>query len=195
MRWGSWIPVNFGICFLLHSIFVIVFFVLSFMSGTVAAQDSTGRLSVSEYKLRAAYLYNFSKFIRWPDAAFESKDAAFVVGLLGEDAPMEMAELLNSRTIGAHPIQVRQYRLGENMDDCHLLYLESNQEWKPVLRTLKSSRVITVGDAPSFADEGGAIQLLTIRKRLRFIINLKAPGFTGLDLDSRLLSLALEIKK
>jgi hypothetical protein len=81
------------------------------------------------------------------------------------------------------------------MDDCHLLYLESSRNWMPVLRTLKSSRVITVGDAPSFADDGGAIQLVTIRQRLRFIINLKAPGFTGVELDSRLLSLALEIKK
>ena len=60
---------------------------------------------------------------------------------------------------------------------------------------LKSSRVITVGDDPSFAEHGGAIQLVTIRKRLRFIINLKAPGFAGVDLDSRLLSLALEIKE
>ena len=53
------------------------------MSGVVAATDLTGRLSVSEYKLRAAYLYNFSKFIRWPESAFESKDSAFVIGLLG----------------------------------------------------------------------------------------------------------------
>lgn len=174
---------------------VIVFLVLSFMSGVVAAQDLTGRLGVSEYKLRAAYLYNFSKFIRWPESAFKSKDSAFVIGLLGEDAPMEIAGLLNSRTIGSRPIKVRQYRTGEGMDGCHLLYLQSNQEWKPVLRTLKSSRVITVGDDPSFVDDGGAIQLITIRKRLRFIINLKAAGFAGVDLDSRLLSLALEIKE
>ena len=176
-------------------ILVIVFLLLSFMSGVVAAQDLTGRLSVSEYKLRAAYLYNFSKFIRWPESAFESKDSAFVIGLLGEDAPMEIAELLNSRTIGSRPIKVKQYRTEESMDDCHLLYLESSQKWKPVLRTLKSSRVVTVGDAPSFANDGGAIQLVTIRKRLRFIINLKATGFAGVDLDSRLLSLALEIKE
>ena len=174
---------------------VVVFLVLSFMSGVVAATDLTGRLSVSEYKLRAAYLYNFSKFIRWPESAFESKDSAFVIGLLGEDAPMEIAELLNSRTIGSRHIKVRQYRTGESMDGCHLLYLQSSQKWKPVLRTLKSSRVITVGDDPSFAEHGGAIQLVTIRKRLRFIINLKAPGFAGVDLDSRLLSLALEIKE
>ena len=179
------------------SIPVIVFLVLSFtfMSGVVAAQNWTGRLSVSEYKLRAAYLYNFSKFIRWPESAFESKESAFVIGLLGEDVPMEIAELLKSRTIGSRPIKVRQYRTGESMDGCHLLYLHSSQKWKPVLRTLKSSRVITVGDAPSFADDGGAIQFVTIRNRLRFIINLKAPGFAGVDLDSRLLSLALEIKK
>ncbi|NWH06774.1 YfiR family protein [Desulfobacter latus] len=173
---------------------VVVFLVLSFMAGGVAAQDWTARLSVSEYKLRAAYLYNFSKFIRWPDSAFASKDAAFVIGFFGEDAPMEIAGLLTSRAIGSRPIHVRQYRIGEHMDGCHMLYLQSNQEWKPVLKTLKSSRIITVGDAPSFADDGGAIQLLTIRNRLRFIINLKAPGFAGVDLDSRLLSLALEIK-
>ncbi len=179
------------------SIPVIVFLVLSFtfMSGVVVAQDWTGRLSVSEYKLRAAYLYNFSKFIRWPESAFESRESAFVIGLLGENAPMEIAELLNSRTIGSRPIKVRQYRIGESMDGCHLLYLQSSQKWKSVLKTLKSSRVITVGDALSFADEGGAIQLLTIRKRLRFIINLKAAGFAGVDIDSRLLSLALEIKE
>jgi hypothetical protein len=174
---------------------VLVFLGLYLMSGQGAAQDWTGRLSVSEYKLRAAYLYNFSKFIRWPESAFESKDAALVIGLLGEDVPMEIGELLNSKRIGSRPIEVRQYRTGERMNDCHLLYLESSRNWMPVLRTLKSSRVITVGDAPSFADDGGAIQLVTIRQRLRFIINLKAPGFTGVELDSRLLSLALEIKK
>lgn len=177
------------------AILAMVFLGLYLMSGVGTAQDQTGRLSVSEYKLRAAYLYNFSKFIRWPDSAFESKDSAFVIGLLGDDAPMEIAELLNSKSIGSRPIEVRQYRTGESMDGCHLLYLHSSENWKPVLSTLKSSRVITVGDDPSFADGGGAIQLVTIRQRLRFIINLKAAGFAGVNLDSRLLSLALEIKK
>lgn len=177
------------------SIPVIVLLVVSFMSGEAAARDWNGRLSFSEYKLRAAYLYNFSKFIRWPESAFRNKESALVIGLLGADAPMEIAELLNSRTIGSRPIQVRQYQTGESIDGCHLLYLQSNRNWKPLLKELKSSRVITVGDTPSFADDGGAIQLLTIRKRLRFIINLKAPGFADVDIDSRLLSLALEIKK
>ena len=174
---------------------VIVFLSLFFMSGVGAAQDWAEHLSVSEYKLRAAYLYNFSKFIRWPESAFESKNAPLVIGVLGENAPMEFAGLLNSKRIGSRSIQVRQYRTGDSMNNCHLLYLHSNRNWKPVLRTLESSRVITVGDASSFADGGGAIQLVTIRQRLRFIINLKAPGFAGVDIDSRLLSLALEIKK
>lgn len=161
------------------------------------ASNEDRPMIVSEYKLKAAYLYNFSKFIRWPKSSFANDNSAFVIGILGDDTPMAIAALLKSRKIGTHPIEVRRYKTEENIRKCHLLYLQNKQKkvWMPIIRRLKDSTVITVGDAKGFADNGGIIQLVTMRNRLRFIINLKAASAAGVDLDSRLLSLALELKE
>jgi len=64
-----------------------------------------------------------------------------------------------------------------------------------LIRTLKNSNIVTVGEADTFAKQGGMIQFITIENKLRFIINLKAAKAAGFDLDSRLLSLALELIK
>lgn len=162
-----------------------------------AASESRETLAVNEYKLRAAYLYNFSKFIRWPDRAFTSEDEPFVIGVVGKDAFLEISAVLESGKIGTHEISVRYYSKIDEIKGCHLLYLHQKKTdfWQPLIRTLKNSNIVTVGEADTFAKQGGMIQFITIENKLRFIINLKAVKAAGCDLDSRLLSLALELIK
>ena len=162
-----------------------------------AASKSRETLAVYEYKLRAAYLYNFSKFIRWPDRAFTSEDDPFLIGVVGKDAFLEISAVLESGKIGTHDISVRYYSEIDEIKDCHLLYIHQKDPdlWQPLIRKLKKSDIFTVGEAGTFAKQGGMIQFRTIKNKLRFIINLKAAKAAGFDLDSRLLSLALELIK
>jgi len=162
-----------------------------------SALQSKETLAVNEYKLRAAYLYNFSKFIRWPDRTFTREDEPFVIGVVGKDAFLEISAVLESSKIGTHDISVRYYSKINEIKGCHLLYIhqKSPDFWQPLIRKLKKSDIITVGEASTFAKQGGMIQFVTLKNKLRFIINLKAAKAAGFDLDSRLLSLALELIK
>lgn len=161
------------------------------------ASKSRETLTVTEYKLRAAYLYNFSKFIRWPDRVFTSEDDPFVIGVLGKDAFLEISAVLESSKIGTHDISVRYYSKIDDIKACHLLYIHQKAPdfWQPLIRKLKKSDIVTVGEAGTFAKQGGMIQFMTIKKKLRFIINLKAAKAAGFDMDSRLLSLAFDLIK
>lgn len=175
---------------------LIIMGVLSFLwMPDPAASKSGETVAVNEYKLRAAYLYNFSKFIRWSDRAFTSEDEPFVIGIMGKEAFLEISAVLESRKIGTHDISVRHYSNIDEIKGCRLLYIHTTapELWQPLIRKLKNSDIVTVGEAGTFAKQGGMIQFITIRNRLRFIINLKAAKAAGFDLDSRLLSLALEL--
>ncbi|NDY72648.1 hypothetical protein DO021_13700 [Desulfobacter hydrogenophilus] len=143
------------------------------------------------------YLYNFSKFIRWPAKAFNNEDELFVIGVVGKDAFLEISAVLESGKIGTHDISVRYYSKIDEIKGCHLLYIHQKTPdfWQPLIRKLKNSGTVMVGEASTFARQGGMIQFMTIKNKLRFIINFKAVKAAGFDLDSRLLSLALELIK
>lgn len=154
----------------------------------------------SEYQVKAAYLYNFAKFIRWPGIAFKNQKSPLVIGVLGQNYFDETLELLSIKTVRDRPVKIRYFTTLNDVDTCHMLYISSNNlaENGLALKKLVNRPIVTVGDDPQFAANGGVIQFITIRNRLRFIINLNVAKANGIQIDSQLLSLAtevLEIKK
>lgn len=149
----------------------------------------------SEYQLKAAYLYNFAKFIRWPDSAFSDQNTPLVIGVLGENPFEGKLAPLTLRSVRNRPIKIRYFKTLKDVQTCHLLYISSSgaTETKSVINGLGTRPIITVGDSKKFAVHGGGIQFVTNRGRLRFIINLKAAKNSRVKIEAQLLSLALEV--
>ena len=166
---------------------------LAFFLGFALPGQST-EIS-SEAQLKAAYLYNFAKFIHWPEDAFADKQSPLVIGVLGKNPFQDELAPLAMRTVRNRLIIIQPFKDINEIELCHLLYINPPVvgTLQAVLKALRSTATLTVGDSSSFANLGGIIQFVTRRGRLRFIINLEAARANNIKIDSQLLSLAVEV--
>ena len=149
----------------------------------------------SEYRVKAAYLYNFAKFIRWPEKTFASVDSPLVIGVLGKNPFNGELTPLADKTVRNRKIIVRQFATIDNVTDCHLLYVSdtASRQLRAALQLLRVKPMVTIGDNEDFCKFGGVIQFVTRRDRLRFVINLDVAKDNDIHIDSQLLSLAVEV--
>ncbi len=147
----------------------------------------------NEYQVKAAFLYNFAKFVEWPPGTFPEPNAPLVLEVLGED-PFGQAldEAIAGRSVDGHTLLVRRSRRLQDLRGCQVLFVSSSeQKWLPlILARLEGSPVLTVGESEKFAESGGAIQFLLEDNRVRFAINLDAAMRARLKISAKLLALA-----
>lgn len=149
-------------------------------------------------KVQAAYLFNFAKFIEWPDEAFEDKHAPFVIGILGDDPFGKILDdTIKDKQIAHRPVQVRRFRQGEPMAEgepgnCHILFIANSERHrlKQVLAEWTDQPVLLVAGIPDFAREGGMIGFVLENQRIIFEINRDALDKAGLRASAGLLKLA-----
>lgn len=148
-----------------------------------------------ENQVKAAFLYNFAKFIEWPADSFEKTPDEFIIGVIGPDRLEDELKPLIGRKVKHRIIDVAYYSSIQQIQNCHLLYIGSNQKDFTVkaLQSQTGKPVVTVGDIKDFAKLEGIIQLVAVRGRLRFIINQKVASAKEIKINSQLLKLAIEI--
>src|SRR5918996_1405221 len=130
-----------------------------------------------EYELKAAFLYNFTQFVQWPENAFSAPDSPFQLCLIGEDPfGRVLDETVTGEFVGKHPIFVRRIRDVENTPACHLAFVSPKSviPFELVLQTTRDSPVLVVGDDPDAAEKGGTIGLRVVNRRIRLTVNLSA---------------------
>lgn len=168
----------------------LLLFLLSFVSNYSTAQPP------NEYQVKAAYLFNFGKFVRWHSNSNLSADQPFSICVLGQN-PFGQAldstvagEMLNGR-------KVRTRRLASIQDgaDCQIIFISASEDSRLKTILVGASRLsaLTVSDIPHFAERGGMIELLTQDERIRFAVNLSTTEEAGLALSSDLLKVATRV--
>ncbi len=176
-------------------IFALAVSALAGAANAPAAQadPDAAKASVSrEYRIKAAYLYNFAKFTVWPAAAFADAKAPLRLCVLGDDPFDGALDALEGRTVKKRPIVARRLESTDSPEKCHILFVSASEHGRlgTILESLSGMPVLAVGDTPRFARSGGIIRLETVDNRVRFEINLGAAQNAKLKLDSRLLRLA-----
>jgi hypothetical protein len=146
-----------------------------------------------EYQLKAAFLFNFAKFIDWPSSSFTNPQASFSICILGAD-PFggAMDDLLQGKTIGDRRVSVQRGHQIADMRHCQMVFVSSSEKARvrEVLEGLKGTNALVVGETEGFAAAGGAIQFAIEDNHVRFLINTDAADRAGLKVSSKLLSLA-----
>ncbi len=158
-----------------------------------AQEDSAG-----EYELKAAILYNLTRFIEWPRTAYSSPQAPTVLCILGRDPFGEsLSSMVSKQTPNGRPVQIRHVRNDKEVGGCHVLYVSSSERKQVVqiLSTAAGSNTLTVGEIAQFAARGGMVQFGLEDKEVRFDVNLDAALRAGLKISSRLLVLARVVKQ
>lgn len=179
-----------------RSVFVLAFLVCSSQLGL--ALQGNARDALPEYQVKAAYLFNFLKFVEWPSSAFADPLAPFVIGIVGDDPfGSALAEVTVGKTVQGRDLVIRRYHPGENLRGASILFISASEKKRlsQLLASLRGSSVLTVADMDGFLDAGGMIQLLSENDRVRFAINVDETTRARLKVSSKLLSLAHVVGK
>jgi hypothetical protein len=147
----------------------------------------------AEYPLKVAFLYNFAKFVEWPSDSFRSPAAPFAICVVGRDPfSPDIENELRARPVGGHPVEFLSLKQADGLNSCHIVFIPVTQKSQAagIVRGLKGSTVLTVGEFEGFAVKGGMINFTIEGGNVRFEINRLAADRAGLKISSKLLSLA-----
>ncbi|MFH0728817.1 MAG: YfiR family protein [Pseudomonadota bacterium] len=166
---------------------------LGFFSAlqAVHAQESTD--SNLEYRIKAAFLYNFCQFVSWPETPADKPGAPFVFCVIGRDIVKDSIETIAGKMVRGRPMQIRYATSTDDIGSCHLLFVGKSEpkELAAILAKVKNKPILSVGDVDPLARLGGMIGFVTIDGKIRFEINPKAAEAAGLKISSQLLKLAI----
>jgi hypothetical protein len=166
------------------------------VTAAVLVTISTTAQTVDEYHVKAAFVFNFAKFIQWPAEAFKTPSDPLVICVVGQDQMANsLRETVNGNAIDGRPVIIRQIAIGQGPCDCHILFVGTSAMKGFRSHPKESTGVLTVGETPGFAADGGAINLKLEDGRVRFEINVAEAERQQLHISSKLLSLAQVVKK
>ena len=168
---------------------ISILFFFAAASQPVGAQSQ----SAGEYEVKAAFLYNFAKFIDWPNGSFADPSAPFAICVLGLDPfGHTLDDALQGKMIGSHPVTLARLQDATEAKRCQMVFVSSSERRRlpEIEDELRGSNVLLVGEFPGFAGAGGALQFIIEENRVRFLINTDAAQRAGLRLSSKLLSVA-----
>jgi hypothetical protein len=156
-------------------------------TANVLAQGTSSR----EYQIKAAYLYNFIKYIDWPS----SKDT-ITIGIFGENPFGSALAPLNGKTAKGRRVVIKQLDSLRDADNCQVIFVSSSekQRLRDIFENATAEHVLTVGEVEGFAQSGGIINFIEENNKVHFEINAEAARRTGLTISSELLKLAKLVK-
>ena len=151
---------------------------------------------ISEYAVKAAYLFNFGKFVRFAPSDAANNRQSFDICIVGED-PLghTLDELTANERLDSKPVRVVRMKAAAEAHGCAIAYISSAEGGRVEadLDELRGRPVLTVSDSLNFVQHGGMIQFLTIENHVRFAVNLDAVRDSKLSLSSELLRVATSV--
>ena len=164
--------------------------VLMLAAGGVRAEE----FQPSEYQLKAAFLFNFAKFVEWPPGAFPEAKSPMIIGVLGDNPfGAELERTIRDKIVNGRPLQIREFRSPAEARECHILFVSNSEKKRlpEVVESLRGTNVLTVGEAENFIESGGMISFVREGNKIRFQINDQAARGAGLKISSKLMNLAV----
>jgi hypothetical protein len=152
----------------------------------------------NEYQVKAAFLYNFARFVEWPATSFSSPTAPIVICILGPN-PFGQAldDAIHGKMLAGRPFAVRLISDLPPKYGCQILFVNSSdrKHFRSMVGSFKGGAILAVGDSPGFIDDGGIINFKLEGDKIRFEINVEAAEQAQLSISSKLLSLAQIVRK
>jgi hypothetical protein len=151
---------------------------------------------MSEYDVKAAYLFNFGKFVRFAPSDAAIKRQSFDFCIVGED-PLgnTLDELTANEQLDGKPVRVVRLKTAAEARGCALAYVSASEgtRIRTDLDALRGEAVLTVSDAANFLHSGGMIQFVVVSNHVRFAVNLDAVRSAQISLSSELLRVAISV--
>ncbi len=170
-----------------HTILHFLFIALFISSDNVSAR--------SESEIKAAYLYNFIKFVTWPD---EPTDTNINICIYGKNPFGAYTTKLNSLKARKRAIKVNyiEHTIEHTRpSNCQILFISGIEETlsEELLKNLHEKPVLTISDIVGFTEFGGIIGFFKSGNIIRFNVNLKQARLAKLNISAKLLKLANKV--
>ncbi|MDP6977053.1 MAG: YfiR family protein [Myxococcota bacterium] len=150
--------------------------------------------SLNADQLKAAYLFNFARYVEWPGDAHVSKTSALRIGVVGSEAVSDLLrKTVKGKSVGSRRLEVMDFEAASEGRETHILFVAgdlSSGDIDATLQELGGTSTFVVADDESFAKKGGTANFFMADQRVRFAINKAAVKQAGLKVSSKLLRLA-----
>lgn len=180
-------PYTLNAQFTLRSL-LLLFFLASV--GSVGSLKTAAQ-TPDEYRVKAAFILNFARFVEWPADSY-SESGVLVVGIIGDNPFGNSLDQLNGNTVNARRISIRRLKAGDYLRGCQILFVGSSERNRlgKILDSVRGGSVLTIGELPQFNQAGGVIKFVIQDYKVRFEINAGAAGHARLRVSSKLMALS-----
>lgn len=148
-----------------------------------------------EDKIKAAFVYNFTKYIEWVD---DDTTDSFEIGIIGDsDIIFPLQEIGEKELVNNKKIEIKHYQNIQDINVCHILFISASEksQLQNILKKIENKNILTISDSKGFANEGVAINFVVVEGKIKFEINSNAINQAGLQVSSQLLKLAILVEK
>jgi len=160
-----------------------------------------------EYQIKAAFLFNFFKFVDWPIEKTPNSNEPFTIGVIGKDPFGKSLEPIENKKVKGRKVVIKKIRSFQKQESserkdtikalrkCHLLFISSSKKENltTIIEAVQDASILTVGETAGFLESGGIINFVMEDKKVRFEINNFAAKQASLKIRSRLLRLARRV--
>lgn len=182
--------------YIFYTFSFILLFTASFFYTSPAFSGSE-KAYEREYIVKASFIYNFTKFIKWPEEALHSESSEFLIGVWGDDPFGNILDTLAAKKkIQGHNLVIKRFSSLDEIETCHVLFVCSSEKnhLEEVLSKLRGFPVLIVGDTPGFAKRGVGINFYIKKNKVRIEFNKRVLEKSGLKVSSQLLNVGRIIK-
>ena len=156
-------------------------------------------------KVKAAFLYNFIKFVEWPSDRSPALTNKATICIAGNNPFGNALNTLKSQLSGKLELTVIDKASQDNLPQCHVLFVGNGatDSIKELINESQTNYVLSVSESSDFADKGGVIEMKTVEKsiglfssnKINLRINIRAAEHAGLKINPQLLEIAAEVLK
>lgn len=166
-----------------------------------------------EYQIKAAFLFNFIKFVNWPKEKMADANEPIIIGIIGKDPFGDTLDPIKNKKVKGKKLVIKRFKGFEELKKnsgkdepefgrkiqalrkCHLLFVCSSEKenFEEIIEILEGSSVLTVEETAGFLKAGGIVNFLMEDKKVRFEINITAAEQAKLKIRSKLLRLAKRV--
>jgi hypothetical protein len=160
----------------------------------LGAQEDEEMSASREHQIKAAYLYNFGRYVTWPAKSFANSKSSFAIGVPEEDLLVPiLQQIARAKKIQDRPIQIRRFSSVADVRPCHILYLPASlpsEAQSEIIRKAGKRGVLIVGESDGILERGAAMQFVVEDNRIRVVVSRKAAERAGLTISAKLLQVA-----
>jgi len=168
--------------------------VLLFGGCLLPVANSYAITPASEDKIVAAYIYQFTQFVSWPEIEY-TEDLKFSICVFGNDPVGRELEPLNGRQIDGRKITISYPKKINETSRCNILYIAKTKKHllRKIFKYLHDKPVLTVSSIPDFARQGGVIDFIVYKNRIRLETNITVARHANLRISAKLLEVCLKV--